>query len=53
MVDKIWYDWQNLDPQNAISFSGGATEPSDSTVVYDEYPNGGPPDLNVSAYNSM
>jgi hypothetical protein len=51
MVDKIWYNWQQLDPRNANSFFGGASEPTDNLTIYDEYPNGGPPFLTVSACN--
>ena len=48
MVDKLWYDWQNRDPMNANSFYGGSVEYIHSLAAYDEYPNGGPPYLNVS-----
>ncbi|KAF8477673.1 Di-copper centre-containing protein [Russula ochroleuca] len=49
MVDKIWYNWQQLDPRNANSFFGGASEPTDNLTIYDEYPNGGPPFLTVNS----
>jgi tyrosinase len=48
MVDKIWYDWQHRDPANAMSFFGGSVEHLYSLAAYNEYPNGGPPYLNVS-----
>jgi tyrosinase len=48
MLDKIWCDWQNRDPMNANSFYGGSVEHLYSLAAYDEYPNGGPPYLNVS-----
>jgi tyrosinase len=48
MIDKLWYDWQNRDPMNANSFYGGSVEYIYSLAAYDEYPNGGPPYLNVS-----
>lgn len=49
MLDKIWCDWQNRDPMNANSFYGGSVEYLYSLAAYNEYPNGGPPYLNVSA----
>jgi len=49
MVDKIWYDWQNRDPANAMSFFGGSVEYLYSLAAYDEYPNGGPPYLNLNS----
>lgn len=49
MIDKIWCDWQNRDPMNANSFYGGSVEHLYSLTAYEEYPNGGPPYLNVSA----
>jgi tyrosinase len=48
MIDKIWYDWQNLDPVNANSFNGGSVEEIDALAAYNEFPNGGAPYLNVS-----
>jgi tyrosinase len=48
MVDKLWYDWQNRDPMNANSFNGGSVGYIYNLAAYDEYPNGGPPYLNVS-----
>ena len=48
MIDKIWCDWQNRDPINANSFYGGSVEYLYSMAAYDEYPNGGPPYLDVS-----
>jgi tyrosinase len=48
MIDKIWYDWQNRDPMNANSFYGGSVEYIYSLAAWDEYPNGGPPYLDVS-----
>ena len=49
MVDKIWYDWQNRDPVNTMSFFGGSVQHTDSRDNYNKYPNGGPPYLSVSA----
>lgn len=48
MIDKIWYDWQNRNPMNVNSFYGGSVEYLYSLAAYSEYPNGGPPYLNVS-----
>jgi hypothetical protein len=48
MLDKIWCDWQNRDPMNFNSFYGGSVEYLYSLAAYNEYPNGGPPYLNVS-----
>jgi len=50
MLDKIWYDWQNLDPINVNSFYGGSVEYLYSLAAYNKYPNGGPPYLNVSTH---
>ena len=50
MIDKIWYDWQNLDSVNANSFNGGTVEEIDALAAYNEFPNGGAPYLNVSTH---
>ena len=52
MIDKIWYDWQNRDPVNAESFFGGSVESLSSLAAYNQYPNGGPPFLDVRFYSS-
>jgi len=49
MVDKIWFDWQNRDPMNAKSYYGGSVEHLANLDDYNEYPNGGPPYLNLSS----
>ncbi|KAI0271789.1 Di-copper centre-containing protein [Russula aff. rugulosa BPL654] len=49
MIDKIWCDWQNRDPMNANSFYGGSVEHLYSLTAYEEYPNGGPPYLNLNS----
>jgi len=49
MLDKIWYDWQNRDPVNVNSFYGGSVEYLTSLAAYNEYPNGGPPYLNLNS----
>ena len=48
MIDKIWYDWQSLDPVNVNSFFGGSVQHIESLEAYDQYPSGGPPYLSVS-----
>jgi tyrosinase len=53
MVDKIWYDWQQLDSLNAGSFFGGSVQSIDTVEDYEQYPNGGPPFLGVSAYDPI
>ena len=48
MVDKIWYDWQNLNPASAWSFSGGSVAHHANQSDAAEFPVGGPPWLSVS-----
>ncbi|KAF8261728.1 hypothetical protein EI94DRAFT_1745386 [Lactarius quietus] len=43
MVDKVWYDWQGLNPENAKSFFGGSVQALQSVELYEQYPNGAPP----------
>jgi tyrosinase len=50
MVDKVFYDWQHADPANAGIYFGGSTQMIDNYTIYQEYPNGGPPFFNVSAF---
>jgi tyrosinase len=47
MVDKVWFDWQNRNTENAQSFFGGSVEALESVDTYNQYPNGGPPFLSV------
>jgi tyrosinase len=48
MVDRIWYEWQNKDPNNKYAFAGGSLSGLiDADLSFAEYPNGGPPFLNV------
>ncbi|KAF8257842.1 hypothetical protein EI94DRAFT_1756667 [Lactarius quietus] len=49
MVDKVWYDWQGLNPENAKSFFGGSVQALQSVELYEQYPNGAPPFLNLSS----
>lgn len=48
MIDKVWFDWQHRHPMNANSFYGGSVQALQSLQTYQQYPNGGPPFLNVS-----
>jgi tyrosinase len=51
MVDKVWYDWQHRNPENAKSYFGGSVQALDSVASYNQYPNGGPPFLNVRSFS--
>ena len=51
MVDKVWYDWQHRNPENAKSYFGGSVQPLQSLEFYDQYPNGAPPFLDVRFYS--
>jgi tyrosinase len=51
MIDKLWYDWQHRNPANANSYFGGSVQSLESTDAYNQYPNGAPPYLSVSASN--
>jgi tyrosinase len=51
MVDKVWYDWQHSNPENAKSYFGGSVQALESIAEYNEYPNGGPPFLNVRSFS--
>jgi len=48
MIDKVWYDWQNKHPMNKYAYEGGSVTPIPSFANYTIFPNGLPPDLNVS-----
>jgi len=47
MVDKLWYDWQNANPANFWSFSGGSVPVVSDFEVDPIFLNGGPPLMNV------
>jgi len=49
MIDKIWYDWQSLDPVNTGSFFGGSVQNVESLDAYQQYPNGAPPYLSPNS----
>ena len=47
MVDKLWFDWQHAHESNYYAFFGGTVSEFNDTALFAEYPNGGPPFLNV------
>ena len=47
MIDKLWYDWQNLDPSNLNAFAGGSISNQVDPTQQAEYPTGAPPFLSV------
>ena len=53
MIDKIWYDWQKKSPKNVYAFGGGSVQASTSYAIFEEFPTGLPPDLNVSVLDRI
>ena len=47
MVDKLWDDWQRRRPENFWSYHGGVIGSHSAPGIYDQFPNGGPPFINV------
>ena len=47
MVDKLWHDWQRRRPENFWSFQGGTIGAHSAPGIYNQFPNGGPPFLDV------
>ena len=47
MIDRLWAQWQLMAPQNALSFTGGSVPARETYAIYQTFPNGGPPFLNV------
>jgi len=47
MIDKLWFNWQLRNPENAKSFFGGSVQAIQSLDSYNKYPNGGPPFLSL------
>ena len=47
MVDKIWHDWQNINPANFWSFGGGSVSRTPGFVPDPTFPTGAPPYMNV------
>jgi len=48
MIDRLWAGWQLAAQQNALSFTGGSVQARQTFAIYQTFPNGGPPFLNVS-----
>jgi len=49
-IDKVWYDWQNLNPKNKKVFAGGSVSwQVDANVSVLQYPTGAPPWLDTSS----
>ena len=48
MIDRLWAGWQLAAQQNALSFSGGSVQARETFAIYQAFPNGGPPFLDVS-----
>ncbi|KAJ6492793.1 Di-copper centre-containing protein [Mycena vitilis] len=49
MVDKIWFDWQREHPANARAFEGGSVQALENVTIFNEFPNGQAPFLNLSS----
>jgi tyrosinase len=50
MVDKIWFDWQNHNPENKWAFYGGSIQANRTNVTdYNLYPNGHEPLLSLNS----
>jgi len=49
MVDKLWYDWQNVNWANFWSYGGGTVNLVHGFVVDPVFPTGGPPFMNFSS----
>jgi tyrosinase len=47
MVDKLWDDWQRRRPENFWSYQGGTIGAHSASGIYSQFPNGGPPFLDV------
>ena len=47
MIDKLWDDWQRRRPENFWSYHGGLTGAHSAPGIYVQFPNGGPPFINV------
>jgi len=47
MVDKLWDDWQRVRPENFWSFHGGSIGAHSAPGIYAQFPNGGPPFLDL------
>ena len=47
MIDKLWYDWQNVNPANFWSFTGGSVVVDNNFIPDPAFPIGAPPLMNV------
>lgn len=52
MVDKLWNDWQHRRPENFWAYHGGSIGAHSVSGMYDQFPNGGPPFLDVRFLSS-
>lgn len=52
MVDKLWSDWQYRRPENFWAYHGGSIGAHSAPGIYDKFPNGGPPFLDVRFLSS-
>lgn len=48
MVDKVWSDWQNKNPDNLWAYKGGSVQNLTSVQALKDWPNGMAPELTVS-----
>lgn len=48
MVDKVWADWQNKNPENFWAYKGGSVQNLTSLQALKDWPNGMAPELTVS-----
>jgi len=49
MVDKLWDDWQRRRPENFWSFHGGIIGSHSAPGIFNQFPNGAPPFLNLGS----
>ncbi|KAJ7302690.1 Di-copper centre-containing protein [Mycena albidolilacea] len=49
MLDKIWFDWQHKHPANARAFQGGAVEALENVTIFNMFPNGQAPFLDLNS----
>ena len=52
MIDKIWYDWQNLNIESQFSYGGGSVAALTNFTEFTLFPTGLPPYLNVSVLSN-
>lgn len=49
MLDKVWSDWQHRRPENRMAFYGGSVKSIQNASIYEQYPNGAPPFLQLDS----